>query len=48
LINITFELRRDFCGFVDIDGTCSLNVLFIILALYVYIPEGGATTEESK
>jgi hypothetical protein len=33
---------------VDTDGTCSLNVLFIMFALYVYIPEGGVTTEESK
>jgi hypothetical protein len=25
-----------------------LNVLFIMFALYVYIPEGGVTTEEGK
>jgi hypothetical protein len=34
--------------FVDIDDICCLNFLFIILALYVYISEGGVTTEESK
>ena len=39
---------RDTGVFVDIDGICCLNFLFIILTLYVYISEGGVTTEESK